>query len=169
MCKSLPCRCNRYKQSKKYRQKEMYFLYALRKTVPRKGTQSQRPHGLHRWTGHQEVLLSSKRKSAFPLTRHFISVIFPVIYDAKAISDNFINSILLKAGLLQVGFLSLSSLAAISQPLENFQKTKKELPKGNSLNHVGINLSSQSVARQVFSAPASLTSVFDMGTGGPSP
>ena len=82
----------------------MHFLYALRKTVSRKGTQSQRPHGLHRWTGHQEVLLSSKRKSAFPLTRHFISVIFPVIYDAKAISDNFINSILLKAGLLQVGF-----------------------------------------------------------------
>ena len=33
---------------------------------------------------------------------------------------------------------------------------------------VGIDLSSQSVARQVFSAPLSLTSVFGMGTGGPS-
>ena len=35
-----------------------------------------------------------------------------------------------------------------------------------SLN-VGIDLSSRSVARQVFSAPHSLTSVFGMGTGGP--
>ena len=34
---------------------------------------------------------------------------------------------------------------------------------------VGIDLSFQSVARQVFSAPVSLTSVFGMGTGGPSP
>ena len=34
---------------------------------------------------------------------------------------------------------------------------------------VGIDLSSQSVARQVFSALVSLTSVFGMGTGGPSP
>ena len=35
--------------------------------------------------------------------------------------------------------------------------------------YVGIDLSSQSVARQVFSALVSLTSVFGMGTGGPSP
>ena len=34
---------------------------------------------------------------------------------------------------------------------------------------VGTDLSSQSVARQVFSALMSLTSVFGMGTGGPSP
>ena len=34
---------------------------------------------------------------------------------------------------------------------------------------VGIVLSSRSVARQVFSPPTSLTSVFGMGTGGPSP
>ena len=33
---------------------------------------------------------------------------------------------------------------------------------------VGIDLSFQSVARQVFSALLSLTSVFGMGTGGPS-
>ena len=33
---------------------------------------------------------------------------------------------------------------------------------------VGTDLSSQSVARQVFSALMSLTSVFGMGTGGPS-
>ncbi len=33
---------------------------------------------------------------------------------------------------------------------------------------VGIDLSFRSVARQVFSAPQSLTSVFGMGTGGPS-
>ena len=34
---------------------------------------------------------------------------------------------------------------------------------------VGVFLSSQDVAVQVFSAPVSLTSVFGMGTGGPSP
>ena len=33
--------------------------------------------------------------------------------------------------------------------------------------NVGIDLFSQPVARQVFSAPHSLTSVFGMGTGGP--
>ena len=37
------------------------------------------------------------------------------------------------------------------------------------LIYVGVDLSFQSVARQVFSAPVSLTSVFGMGTGGPSP
>ena len=36
------------------------------------------------------------------------------------------------------------------------------------LNGVGIDLFSRSVARQVFSALQSLTSVFGMGTGGPS-
>ena len=34
--------------------------------------------------------------------------------------------------------------------------------------YVGIDLFSQSVARQVFSALLSLTTVFGMGTGGPS-
>ncbi len=34
---------------------------------------------------------------------------------------------------------------------------------------VSIDLSSRAVASQVFSAPVSLTSVFGMGTGGPSP
>ena len=34
---------------------------------------------------------------------------------------------------------------------------------------VGTDLSSQSVSRQVLSAQVSLTSVFGMGTGGPSP
>ena len=168
MRQSLPCTGHQPRDFQN-RSQEMYFLYALRKTVPRKGTQSPRPHGLHRWTGHQEVLLSSKRKSAFPLTRHFISVIFPVIYDAKAISDNFINSILLKAGLLQAGFFISFLPCHYFTTTGKLSENKKELPKGNSLNHVGINLSSQSVARQVFSAPASLTSVFDMGTGGPSP
>ena len=33
---------------------------------------------------------------------------------------------------------------------------------------VGISLSSRAVTSQVFSAPLSLTSVFGMGTGGPS-
>ena len=40
---------------------------------------------------------------------------------------------------------------------------------GHCLFCVGIVLSSRSVARQVFSPPVSLTAVFGMGTGGPSP
>ena len=35
--------------------------------------------------------------------------------------------------------------------------------------NVGVDLSSRSVTRQVLSAQVSLTSVFGMGTGGPSP
>ena len=38
-----------------------------------------------------------------------------------------------------------------------------------SLGCVGYELSSRAVASQVFSALVSLTSVFGMGTGGPSP
>ena len=38
----------------------------------------------------------------------------------------------------------------------------------NRFVSVGISLSSQGVATQVFSALVSLTSVFGMGTGGPS-
>ena len=35
--------------------------------------------------------------------------------------------------------------------------------------YVGVNLSSRAVSSQVLSAPVSLTTVFEMGTGGPSP
>ena len=35
--------------------------------------------------------------------------------------------------------------------------------------YVGIDLSSRAVSSQVFSAQVSLTTVFGMGTGGPSP
>ena len=40
---------------------------------------------------------------------------------------------------------------------------------GQKAPDVGTDLSSRSVSRQVFSALVSLTSVFGMGTGGPSP
>ena len=40
--------------------------------------------------------------------------------------------------------------------------------KNDVLQSVGISLFSRAVASQVFSAPLSLTSVFGMGTGGPS-
>ena len=43
-------------------------------------------------------------------------------------------------------------------------------PRGfPGLIYVGVDLFFQPVARQVFSAQVSLTSVFGMGTGGPSP
>ena len=42
-------------------------------------------------------------------------------------------------------------------------------PRDPGLICVGIDLFFRPVARQVFSAPVSLTSVFGMGTGGPSP
>ena len=50
-------------------------------------------------------------------------------------------------------------------------KTKKReaIQKESSLFCVGVDLFSRPVARQVSSAQVSLTSVFGMGTGGPSP
>ena len=55
-----------------------------------------------------------------------------------------------------------------------YRKTKSLQSKGNglatvSLVCVGIDLFSRAVASQVSSALQSLTSVFGMGTGGPSP
>ena len=49
------------------------------------------------------------------------------------------------------------------------RREREKTADGLSFLCVGIDLSSQSVARQVFSALVSLTSVFGMGTGGPSP
>ena len=46
-------------------------------------------------------------------------------------------------------------------------ETRKDAPK--SVFYVGVDLSSRLVAKQVLSAQVSLTSVFGMGTGGPSP
>ena len=48
------------------------------------------------------------------------------------------------------------------------KRKKRQSERTVSLDCVGIDLSSQSVARQVFSALMSLTSVFGMETGGPS-
>ena len=45
---------------------------------------------------------------------------------------------------------------------------KKNPPKSDGFRYVGISLSFRAVTSQVFSAPLSLTSVFGMGTGGPS-
>ena len=47
-------------------------------------------------------------------------------------------------------------------------KRKNAHPVGWTLLNVGISLFSRAVTSQVFSAPLSLTSVFGMGTGGPS-
>ena len=55
----------------------------------------------------------------------------------------------------------------MNSPGKTVSLSKKETHRV-SLLYVGIVLSSRSVARQVFSALQSLTSVFGMGTGGPS-
>ena len=47
-------------------------------------------------------------------------------------------------------------------------KSKKETSINSSLFCVSVDLFSRAVASQVFSALVSLTSVFEMGTGGPS-
>ena len=53
-------------------------------------------------------------------------------------------------------------------PTHNIKKQNKNVhPFGWTLD-VGISLFFQAVTSQVFSAPLSLTSVFGMGTGGPS-
>ena len=45
---------------------------------------------------------------------------------------------------------------------------RKNPSESDGFHYVGISLSFQAVTSQVFSAPLSLTSVFGMGTGGPS-
>ena len=60
---------------------------------------------------------------------------------------------------LSYGFMSFSS--------HHFGSVRVKSPS-LSLNRVGIELSSRTVSRKVFSPLQSLTSVFGMGTGGPS-
>ena len=50
----------------------------------------------------------------------------------------------------------------------NYMK-KRQASLPVSLLHIGVDLFSRSVSRQVLSALVSLTAVFGMGTGGPSP
>ena len=47
-------------------------------------------------------------------------------------------------------------------------RKRKNPSESDGFHYVGISLSFQAVTSQVFSAPLSLTSVFGMGTGGPS-
>ena len=47
-------------------------------------------------------------------------------------------------------------------------RTKKRLPYWVAVSSVGVFLSSRAVTSQVLSTSTSLTSVFGMGTGGPS-
>ena len=50
----------------------------------------------------------------------------------------------------------------------SYMKQENKMHILSSCNGVGFDLSSRAVASQVFSALQSLTSVFGMGTGGPS-
>ena len=52
--------------------------------------------------------------------------------------------------------------------LQNKKSIKKRPPYWVDTLYVGISLFFRAVTSQVFSAPLSLTSVFGMGTGGPS-
>ena len=47
-------------------------------------------------------------------------------------------------------------------------RKRKNPSESDGFHYVGISLSFRAVTSQVFSAPLSLTSVFGMGTGGPS-
>ena len=60
----------------------------------------------------------------------------------------------------------VKSLYHSTEELSN-QAKKEVIPKGMTLD-VGYDLSSRLVSKQVLSAQQSLTTVFGMGTGGPS-
>ena len=71
-------------------------------------------------------------------------------------------------------FSSAVSEIIAAEPLyhsgaENGADIAKDRSLTTAVFCVGIDLSSRSVSRQVLSALVSLTSVFGMGTGGPSP
>ena len=52
------------------------------------------------------------------------------------------------------------------EPIKN--RKRKNPSESDGFHYVGISLFFRAVTSQVFSAPLSLTSVFGMGTGGPS-
>ena len=67
--------------------------------------------------------------------------------------------------------LSSAENTCLATDWENRSMPTQKIPEAFAsgvFNYVGIDLSFQSVARQVFSALLSLTAVFGMGTGGPS-
>ena len=70
---------------------------------------------------------------------------------------------------MEMFLLLLSQLKVLLVlPTHNIKKQNKNVhPFGWTLD-VGISLFFRAVTSQVFSAPLSLTSVFGMGTGGPS-
>ena len=57
----------------------------------------------------------------------------------------------------------------MNTPIRKINEKRKKLRRETELQEdVSIDLFSRAAARQVFSAPKSLTAVFGMGTGGPS-
>ena len=60
-------------------------------------------------------------------------------------------------------------MANLYKSPEKLRLIKSKKPHSRVVFYVGIDLSFQSVSRQVLSAQVSLTAVFGMGTGGPSP
>ena len=60
-------------------------------------------------------------------------------------------------------------MANLYKSPEKLRPIKSKKPHSRVVFYVGIDLSFQSVSRQVLSAQVSLTAVFGMGTGGPSP
>ena len=65
---------------------------------------------------------------------------------------------------------SKNAKETIKKPQKTAEKIAKKIAAllGNYFYCVGTDLFSRAVARQVFSARRSLTTVFGMGTGGPS-
>ena len=78
--------------------------------------------------------------------------------------DSFQNGIILQYLLIIIPIYTQSDIERHSV----LPKSKKETSINSSLFCVSVDLFSRAVASQVFSALVSLTSVFEMGTGGPS-
>ena len=112
-----------------------------------------------------------------------LSIVFPVIgkkQDSKKFYNKFTNmSIFLGTMFPRKTFFPVVLLNMVSRevkPVEGikfcssflFLNIKKRTSYWMSALSVGANLSSRAVASRVFSAQTSLTSVFGMGTGGPS-
>ena len=113
--------------------------------------------------GHNADLTGTGTEPKLPALR----LIYIIIYRCLNPSGThlLLDPLVLRSGEHRSSLLHLPQLYTSSRTGEK----QKRLAEASLSVCVGVNLFSRAVASQVFSAPVSLTTVFEMGTGGPSP
>ena len=118
--------------------------------------------------GHQAAFFSPLSRvplhniKSLSVCQHFFSLFFRVFSSSPIC----IRQRRFPGGSLSFSLHSVDKQLRFGCPLPRREEKSRKLSLAAC---VGVNLSSRAVASQVLSAPVSLTTVFEMGTGGPSP